>query len=444
MEKSTHKVEVVRIGCIGVHPNADRLERVIIFGYEVCVGKGDFKGGDLAIYLPPDSVVPQDDRFKFVWESKGYTPPPVIGDIKEAAHRGFLDEDEYYARMQAAKVIPEKYRRIKAKILRGVTSEGLLMPLSTFWPLLDERSNPVKEGDDVASLLGITHYDPPEVSLGGDCEVAPIRRTPKKRGYPRTIKGWVKFIWHKIFPKNTVYGMEESVSLPIPNYDVDAWQRHSHLLDEGEPIWVTEKIHGSNARFVYMPEIQLPGLQLNYEEPIPGRMYVGSHYQWKKDVAGSAYWEALKQNPWIESFCRRYPGYVLYGELCPTQKLKYGLTKDHYRVFAFDVLDTNQKPAHWLSMVELDELDWRRLAKTCTENAGILNEQFWVPTIFVGTYNPETIRSLASGPSMVEGAKHIREGIVIKPMDEKIDPRFGRVILKIVSPEYLASKSSDE
>src|SRR5271156_904148 len=108
MEKSTHKCEVVRLACIGVHPNADKLERVIVFGYEVCVGKGDFKGGDLAIYIPPDSVVPQIDAFKFIWESKGYIPPPSAG-IAELMH----------VELQ----IPVKYRRIKAKMLRGVVSE---------------------------------------------------------------------------------------------------------------------------------------------------------------------------------------------------------------------------------------------------------------------------------------------------------------------------------
>lgn len=38
----------------------------------------------------------------------------------------------------------------------------------------------------------------------------------------------------------------------------------------------------------------------------------------------------------------------------------------------------------------------------------------------------------------------IREGVVIKPIQEMWDYKLGRVILKAVSPEYLASKDSND
>lgn len=433
-EKSTHKVEVVRVDRVDVHPNADRLEVVPVYGYSCCVGKGEFKPRDLAIYLPPDSVVPQDDRFKFVWESKGYAPSQITSDVER---------------------IPERYRRVKAKVLRGVVSEGLLLPLAPFLPDLQAYAKNTEAegvfpqlGDNVASILGITHYEPVEVSLDGDCDVAPIRTKKHSRGYPRTLRGWYRFIKSKLFPKTSIYGMEESIHIPIPSYDVDAWQRHKHLLEEGEPVWVTEKIHGSNFRAVHTVGGEVSEGLTGPGYKVPGRMYVGSHYQWKKNVPGSAFWEALKQNPWIESFCKTYPGYVLYGELVPTQrKLTYGQLPGKYRVFGFDVLDTNQIPHKWLSVEELDALTWRQLlivGEEAPEEIGILHEEHWVPTIYIGSYEEATIREKASGPSTVFGAKHLREGIIIKPWTERRDPRFGRVILKIVSPEYLASKQSDE
>jgi hypothetical protein len=63
-----HKVRVVRINEILVHPNADRLAIVKVLGYQVVVGKEDFKVGDLAYFVPPDSVVPERNEFHFLWK----------------------------------------------------------------------------------------------------------------------------------------------------------------------------------------------------------------------------------------------------------------------------------------------------------------------------------------------------------------------------------------
>jgi hypothetical protein len=48
---------------------------------------------------------------------------------------------------------------------------------------------------------------------------------------------------------------------------------------------------------------------------------------------------------------------------------------------------------------------------------------------------------LVSGPSTVHGAKHIREGIVIKSAKEIRVPGLGRLQLKVVSNEFLAKDS---
>jgi len=155
-------------------------------------------------------------------------------------------------------------------------------------------------------------------------------------------------------------------------------------------------------------------------------MYVGSHYQWKKQDYSTTWWKALQDNPHIEEFCRACPGAVVYGEIVPTQKFKYGMTKDKFKVFIFDVLDTNIDS--WQNFGDILNLFGR-------ENC--------VPVITKDVYHEKDIRKCSDGPSTVSGAGHIREGIVIRPVEERSDPRFGRVILKIVSVAYLGSKSSE-
>lgn len=415
MDKSTHKCEVVQIGRVDAHFNADRLETTMIFGYSVCIGKGDFKSGDLGIYIPPDSIVPEIPQFKFIWESK-YAPAPGVEDTS----------------------IPVKYRRIKAKVLRGVISEGLLMPLTAFmdWFQVDDGGFPIYPavGTDLAELLHIAHYEPSDnASVAGDQDATPGK--PKQKRYPKTLRGWYRFLLSKIAFWREPVDQQENTGFTIPAYDIDAWQRYKHLLQPGETVWITEKIHGANARFTFTD----------------GRMYVGSHYQWKKDMPGSAFWEAVRQNPWIEEFCMTYPDLVLYGELVPTQKLKYGQEPGKYRIFAFDVLDPRlkgpgQPQGKWYSYADLSELDFVFHYQEGEDFVPrkLLDEIHWVPTVALVAYDEETVRGYSSGKSIVEGANHIREGVVIRPMVERSNPRFGRVILKIVSAEYLGSKQSDE
>jgi hypothetical protein len=337
------------------------------------------------------------------------------------------------------------------------------MPLKAFPELCDQdpdrnrfehvdacsRSHHVKVGDDVAEILGITHYDPPDtLSMGGECERAPAR-VSKKRGCPKTLRGWVRYLLSKVCFWHRPINQQEDTSFDIPKYDIEPWQKYGRLLEDGEEVWITEKIHGANSRFVYMGE---PTSSLS--SAVKGRMYCGSHYQWKRSVPGSAWWECLKQNPWIGDFCMSHPGYVLYGELVPTQKLKYGQEGGKYRLFGFDVLDTNRRTSEnpngtWLSYKELVELPWRHIYMVGDDihEATILDPWHWVPTVSIEPYeegDPFKYRAYSNGQSLVPHANHLREGIVIKPVAERNAKHFGRLILKLRSVEYMSSKQSDE
>lgn len=393
---STHRCEIVVVHSY-THPNADRLEVVQLDNYTIVTGKGNFLDGDLGVYFPPDTIVPTSEPFRFLWESKGYVPP--------------LGEDTLG--------IPEKYRRVKAKRIRGVISEGLLLPVRELQDVFNLKM--LNVGDDASEIIGTSHYNPPEI--GGACENAPTKRT-KKRGYPRSLRGWVSFLL-SLLPGRRKTNVAEETDAQIPDYDMDAWQKYGGLLEPNELVWITEKIHGANARYVFMN----------------GRMYAGSHHQWKKFATHNEFWMGLAQNPWIENFCNTYPEHVVYGELVPTQVKKqnfaYGQSPRKFRVFVFDIY--NLKEHRYLTYLELQNLTWSEthLEGDVFQDRGILDEVYWVPTVSMNPYRPEVMRTLASGPSLVPHAGHIREGIVIKTMDERADPRLGRVILKLKSPEFL-------
>lgn len=121
---SEFHVRVVRVGDIEKHPNADTLSITNVDDYPVILRTGDFKPGDLAIYIPIDAIVPETEPFAFL-----------------AGHR-----------------------RIKAKKLRGVFSMGLLIPPPASLP-----TEKVEVGTNVQAELGIEKYDP-EAGFSGEAK----------------------------------------------------------------------------------------------------------------------------------------------------------------------------------------------------------------------------------------------------------------------------------
>ena len=364
MTKLNHQANIVRITEVLKHGNADSLEIIPIGEYQVVSRIGQFKVGDYGVYLQPDSVVPQTEPFKFIWEP--YMCIPTEAGVEFT--------------------VPEKRRRITVRKFRGEWSEGLLLPVSDFQKEFESygiRPGFIEfpEGTDVSELLSITHYDPDAgKETGGDNSGAP----KLKRKYPRSVRGWVKFIYRRV--KNAlgfydaIGGAEESVSLGIPTYDVNAFKNYPNVFTEHEPVIVTEKIHGSNARYIFLD----------------GVMYAGSRTLWKSPTSNCIWRKALKANPWIEEWCRANPGHVLWGEVTPTQGgYEYGSKEPQFFVF-----DIRKPDGRWVECGE--DLDTTLLTGHV------------VPFLYDGPFDLEEIKTLVDGPSTVPGAKNIREGVVIK------------------------------
>jgi len=188
-------------------------------------------------------------------------------------------------------------------------------------------------------------------------------------------------------------------------YDIEALQRYLHLFREGELVHISEKIHGSNGAWVFSD----------------GRMWCRSRSEFKKEDPQNLWWRAITNHPEIEEFCKAHPELIVYGEVYGNvQSLKYGLDKA-VRIAVFDLY--NHKERRFL-------------------DAGTGPEEYcelpWVPVIsYSMPFDKDKLAELADGPSLVPGANHIREGIVVKPIHERVDIEIGRVQLKLVSNVYL-------
>ena len=354
---SEWNVEVVKINGHRPHPDADTLFMTNIHGdgrtseggYPVIFKNDAFEDGQLVVYVPVDSVLPDLLEYEFIYSmlSRGED-----GKVKSK----HLDIDGK---------VKEKYRRVKAKKLRGIFSMGMMQPL----PPLPEGKEKWEVGDIVHEVMGITKYEPPIEMLVGDCD--------KDTGV-------------------------------LPTYtDIDGFRKFSNLFKEGEEVVLTEKLHGTNSRYIYKD----------------GELVVGSHHRIKKHPSDSI-WSKIATIYDLEEKLSKHEGFAIYGEIFGQgiQNLHYG-SKPSLRLF--DVLDTTAGKF----------LDWEDFLAFCKD---IDIEH--VPVLHVGPLNKELLE-LRNGQSTL--ADHIREGFVIKPIHEQYsNNNRGRKILKFIGEDYQLNKKS--
>lgn len=131
-------VEVCKIDNISKHPNADKLDIATIKGWNCIVGRNEYKPGDLVVFVPPDSVLPES--------------------LIEERKLDYLKNGE----------------RVRAVKLRGVVSQGLILSLPDGSRWL--------EGQDVGSKLGISKWEPPVKQIQGS------QKTGRRRSNPHFYK----------------------------------------------------------------------------------------------------------------------------------------------------------------------------------------------------------------------------------------------------------------
>lgn len=330
-----HDVTVVRLGPILKHDNADSLGITEVDGRPCIIRLAEWSAGDLAVYVPIDSLVPvADPRFAFL-------APKARGQEATRA-------------------------RIKAMRLRGVFSMGLLV-----------KPDPgMVYGDVVNDTMGIGTYEP-DVSRshgpGGSFLSSAAEPDP---GF-------------------------------LPCYDVESARKYRHVLNDGEEVVITEKVHGANARFCFHRD----------------RLWVASRNQFKR-LDPSDLWWGLAIAYGLEEVLSRHPGIAIYGEAYgQVQDLKYG--EVGHRLTLFDALDINRR-------VWLDYDPFRALA----DDLGLTT----APELYRGPWQahawPE-IKALAEGPTVIGHGANVREGWVLRPTVERTDHRLGRVQMKLHGEGFL-------
>lgn len=399
------EVKVVKIDSKENHPNADRLTIYKIGGY-TCIsnkledGSDRYNVGDLVVYIPSDSVLPEAllKKMEFWDEEKG---------------KGIL--------------AGSLGNRVKPLKLRGIFSEGVLYPVhctyeticidGNTWNKINGCSieDPVDGGDwawskniegmDVSKLLGITKYEPViPASMGGE-----------------------------IFNGGTEI---------VEKYDVEPIQKYMNILIEGEEVVMETKIHGTNCRWIFSQEEtneEAFGKNKNVFIASKGQGDKGLFFKNNKNNDSNVYCKSfldgdieskvLSSKLWkdgntIHVFAEVYGSGI--------QDLTYGMINGKYTYAVFDVYVGKARHGRYLNYDELKEF--------CSE----CNLKM-VDILYRGPFSMEKVKEYTDGFDTIgTNPKQIREGIVIKPLNERWDDEIGRVMVKSVSEVYKLRKNGTE
>jgi RNA ligase (TIGR02306 family) len=218
-------------------------------------------------------------------------------------------------------------------------------------------------------------------------------------------------------PRVSAVDAEEEHPLFESYTEVENMRSFPDLFQPGEEVVVTEKIHGTSWR---------GGI-------INGQRMAGSKTMRRKEPDEAEYQNNTYWFPWslppvralLEALAADHDVAILFGEIYGrgVQKMQYDQTGLAFR--AFDLyLDGRYLSYH-------DFAQWCNTYGVAT-----------VPHIATVPYSLETVRQLAEGGSLIAG--HIREGVVVRPVEERNDPRLGRLILKYVGDKYLLGKYNQD
>lgn len=248
---SALKVEILRVDKVSPHPDPETtaLDLAEVKGWQVVVRKGSVTPGGRCVYFPLDSLLPVELS-------------DAIGVTK------YLSKG-----------------RVRAAKLRGTPSYGLLWPLEPAGKAYPELCS-MKDGDDVAELLGVTKWEPPLEFSDADTEVP-----------------------HPAFLSYT---------------EIENLRNYPDVLKEGEEVVITEKVHGCNARWAM----------------IDGEFMAGSHNRRLKYREDNRHWYTFSDE--MKKLLERYSSegpVILYGEIYGDgiQDLKYGQTRGRIEARVFDM-----------------------------------------------------------------------------------------------------------
>lgn len=291
-----YKVPYTKVLNVFPHPNADRLDIAVVYGWQIVVSKNKYKIGDRAIYIPIDSIL----------NSKL--------------------EDKLFPKESKIKLNKQRVRQIK---IRSFYSQGMLIhPEEVNLYLTD---NDLEK--DLAEILDIKKYDPPEI-INQDGRSKQLRNKPRENPLFHMYNGINNIKWFpELFKENEEVIIQEKLhgsnlrAAVLPNVADTIWKK---VLKFFGKLPEFEFLYGSN------------------------RVQISRKSSYKGFFGEDIYGAAIKK---FKIFDKIAPNETVYMELIgPGIQKNYNYGHKEHHIVLFDVKVFNKETGEqtWMNPEEVE------------------------------------------------------------------------------------------
>lgn len=362
---------IQKVTNIRKHPNADTLDICNVLGWEVIIKTGDFKDGDWCVFYECDSVLPKHEIF------------------------AFLEKRKY---------------RIKTQKLRGIISQGLVMPISIIKTLTGKEIK-LEEGKDVTELLGVIKHDPQAQKERSQTQRKESKRNP-------VVNYMLSFAWYRKFHFKFI-SQKRVKNFPwfIKKTDEERIQNMPWIFEvqNGTECYYMEKLDGTSfTGAIYLPKSKPSLLQKVFSNTF----YVCSRNINLHKKGNNYYWNiAIKED--IENKLKKVSKNIaVQGEIVGIgiQKNRYNL--DDMYLYIFNVYDIDKQ--YFYNLEEKQEF--------CTKY-GFQHAPYLGRITLTSDMQVADMIKLSEGRSVISPI--LREGIVVRSIEND------RISFKAINPKYL-------
>ena len=342
---NNYLAEVVLIDNIKPHPNADRLEVSEMFGGSVILGKGSYSLGQKVVFFPIETTI----NAEFLSHMNLFDNAALNADGRT---KGFFT----------------KSRRVKPVKLRGVASEGFVLPVEKIAEFFKARPEDFKTGQSFDTIGGVYLLSKWEPKSTQNQSSEPKRPLPKwLRLMPRPIR---KVIGNRFFSKKD----EGIKSMLVENqfrlhYDTDNILKAQFVITPEDEINISCKMHGCASTFsnILSHREKTFWQKLTTNPKIKGEQY----YRFvaaSRNVIQNRRAGGFTDNHWGDHarlLDGKIPdGFSIFGEIVGgtiQKNYDYGCLPNQTEFYAFRMSKTSPEG-------EVTEMSFKYLQKFCRQN----------------------------------------------------------------------------
>lgn len=402
---------------------ADNIEMTQVLDFHVVTKKGEFKTGDLVVYIEVDSILPDglpaaeqaqyDELKKLHKKATGEDIARLAACMAEVVEKNTRPEFEFL-RGKKFRIKCIKMNAFKDGTGNPIFSQGIIFPLS----IIPTDITPI-EGQDLTEALGIVKVveDAEDVATG-ESQVTAEKIGKVERWFDHRFK---RYTWYRRVKKELkgekISGKWESWMMPQSDQEniQKIFTKLKERWGDDDGWWVSSKVEGQSGSYYYKRTPYLFGLK-NSEH-----FGVCTHHRHLPTDDGSQFWKTARELDFEKRLKAVGKNLMLQGEHSGG-KIQGNIYKlPSHRIFLFDIWDIDE--GRYYNFDEFFEF----CHKYQFEHVPLVDAKFALKDTV-----QEMLNYSNGTDELVPGVVVKREGVVIRRRDNPL------IHFKVKSPEYLA------